>query len=297
LEELKDVELKLISGYPNIQFRYAKSLLSPNVTLSDFFKGLDIEPSTHKYRSVVTNQRVLSNHAYDYDDDYDIERKNIYPSDDIYITDIGQKYLLLNDTYLLQVAKANTSFKKVVEWFIPDYRHIDGSIKRSRYNSEEPEVWDSILFCNPFQYPLTTGAAEIVENNTFRGQSIIYWSNPDDEILLRVTKALSFKNRAFEKEKKDSREIVNWGGNEYQKTNVEGELHIINKRNEKIEVIIKKHFTGNIINADDKPKLTLKEDGVISANPKNELRWKINLEPNEEKVLKYKYNVLVLIDD
>jgi hypothetical protein len=295
LEDFERINLKLISGYPNIQFEYAKSLLSPDVSLSEFIRSINITPSSRSRRSVLGNQIALNNASFDRDE-YEFNSESLYPSDDIYVSEIGEKDLSFEDTILLELAKEKTSFKKVVEWVIPDYRNSDGQIKRDYIDSREQVAWDSLLFANPFNYPLTTGPAEIVENGLFRGQSTIYWSNPGDEVLLRITKALSFKIRAFEKEEKDSREIINWGGNEYQKTNVIGELYFINRRKESIEAIIKKDFTGNIISTDEKPNLTLKEDGVITANPCNELRWKISLQSNEEKTLKYKYSVLVRVD-
>jgi len=48
-----------------------------------------------------------------------------------------------------------------------------------------------------------------------------------------------------------------------------------------------------LISADASPESKLLEEGVYSANQRNELTWTVTLKPGQEKTLNYRYSVLV----
>lgn len=120
-----------------------------------------------------------------------------------------------------------------------------------------------------------------------------YWVNPGEETTLHVTKALSVRTRSVEQELEGKREIVWIGGEDYRKTTVQGELRANNHRKEPITLIIRRRFSGDLLEADGFPKSTLLEEGVYSVNKRNQLTWSETIEPGEEVKLTYHYTVLV----
>jgi hypothetical protein len=120
-----------------------------------------------------------------------------------------------------------------------------------------------------------------------------YWVNAGEETSVRVTKALSIRTRQTEREEEGQRDLVYIGGRSFRKVAVAGELAVNNHRKEEVKVVIRRCFSGELVSADGEPKKTLREEGVYSANARNELSWTVSLKPGEEKTLKYRYTVLV----
>ena len=57
--------------------------------------------------------------------------------------------------------------------------------------------------------------------------------------------------------------------------------------------MIRRRFSGELLEADGKPECVLREEGVYSVNKRNELTWTITLKPGKETTLSYRYTVLV----
>ena len=74
---------------------------------------------------------------------------------------------------------------------------------------------------------------------------------------------------------------------------MEGELAVSNHRKETVPIVIRRRLSGELVSADDAPKVALREEGVYSVNKRQEMLWTFPLKGGEEKKLKYTYTVLV----
>jgi hypothetical protein len=107
---------------------------------------------------------------------------------------------------------------------------------------------------------------------------------------------LSLRTAAVEQEEKDQpREVTTFGGRNFQLVRVKGELTLGNHRAEPITVVLRRQFTGDLLQADGNPTNVLLADNVYTANRRNELTWTIVLKPGEQQTLTYHYKVLVWI--
>ncbi|MFM8270750.1 MAG: hypothetical protein ACKODX_00225, partial [Gemmata sp.] len=93
--------------------------------------------------------------------------------------------------------------------------------------------------------------------------------------------------------KDTARELIWIGGRQYRRTAVEGELSVSNHRKEDIKLLVRRRFSGELVQADATPKQTLREEGVYSVNKRQELVWTVALKSGEEKKLRYSYTVLL----
>ena len=171
--------------------------------------------------------------------------------------------------------------------------HLGIDLSRS-WVVDDGEAWDAVRFQNPLDYPMTTGPAMIVAKGRFNGQRTSHWVNPGERTTLRITKALSIRTRSTEHEVPGEREYVDVGGRRFRKTEVTGELLVCNHRKESVQAVIRREFSGELLEADESPENKLREEGVYSVNPRHQLQWSLNLEPGQEKTLRYRYSVLVL---
>jgi hypothetical protein len=215
--------------------------------------------------------------------------------DDMHFESIGPRILAAGDSLALEIAAGNTSYQRVVEWIIEDDRDEYGRYNY-RNNEQKPdssEPWDAVKFANPLRFPMTTAPAVMVEGGKFRGQSVAKWVNPGQQVCLRITKALSVSTQYAEVEEEKQREGLEIGGRGYYRTKVKGSITIHNTRGKAALLNVRKQFSGEMIEATDKPRATLRTEGVRRINPRRDLEWDIEIPAGQEKVVTFRYSVLV----
>jgi hypothetical protein len=298
LANLEDAEVRLISGYPSVQFAHVRSLLSPGTTLAGFFQELSMGAARMAVSmgNSVTMQNLVMNNTRE---SFNLSLGAIPTGEgvDLHYQPIGKRTLNEGDTVAVMVGKGNAEYERIVEWLVPDARNEYGLFDNRGHDSDDDAAWDALKFKNPLSYPMTTGSVLVTANGMFNGQRTAYWVNPGEETVLHVGKALSIRTRALENEQQqkgaNGRDITWIGGRQYRQSVVDGELAVSNHRKESIQSVIRRRFSGELIRADGSPKSSLLEEGVYSLNKRNELVWIIPLKPGEERTLKYTYSVLV----
>jgi hypothetical protein len=294
--DVADAEVFLISGYPSIEFSHVDGLIGPEQTLSSFFQQLSTRPRGPQGNAMVQQQMVLSNSRQ-----ADADAAPVVPADetvDVHYESIGRQTIAAGDALALDVGSGEATYQRIVEWTLPDLRNEHGYFVEDYRRQQDPEkyddaAWDAVKFKNPLPFPMTTAPATFVQENRFLGQSLSAWVGKDDETTLRITKALSVRTSATETEDPNSKRIeVSVAGSSYRKITANGELVLTNTRKVDVLVVIKRRFSGDLLSADEKPEVTLREEGVWSVNRRNELKWNLTLKPGETKTLKYRFEVL-----
>ena len=298
LGELTGAEVRLISGYPSVEFAHVRSLLSPRATWTEFFQQLANAPQRDS--DAASQVVVLSNSRSPHRTVRPEAALGAIPTGegaDLHYQPIGPRTLAVGDALALTVAKGKAGYERVVEWLVPDARDESGRSDGNPRHGDD-DAWDALLFKNPLPFPMTTGPATVSAGGRFNGQRTSYWANAGEETSLRVGKALRVRTRAGETEQqpKDGgrdRDVVWVGGRQFRKAAVAGELGVSNHRAEATRVLIRCQFSGDLVQADGPPKATLRAEGVYSVNRRNELAWSVPLKAGEERTLKYSYTVLV----
>ncbi len=295
LTSLREVEIRLISGFPSVKYGGIDSPLSPRTTWTNFFQQLTSASSQSQSPGVFS--QIASN---------TVRMPQFAPavpaepgeSVDLHFQSIGRHSLEPGESLSIPVASAEAGYERVIEWNIPDTRDAHGRYiseheRRSHPDKYEESAWDAIGFANPFDFPMTTAPAMLVANGKFQGQQDSNWTNPGVKTTVRINKALSLSTRAVEHEVPETRENLRIAGNNFYKTQVEGELSIENHRGQPVVVNVKRRFSGDLVRADGEPAQQLLEEGVYSINKRNELSWRLELAAGAKAKLVYRYAVLV----
>lgn len=302
LADLREVEIRLISGFPSVKFGGVDSPISARQTWTNFFQQLANAASNsgvNQFSNVVSQQMVVSNQI----GHGGAGGAALGPADegesvDLHYQNVGRHSLAPGESLALDVADAKAEYERVVEWNIPDTRAPNGRYIDEYHRQQDPEkyedsAWDAVVFKNPFDFPMTTAPAMLVHDGKFQGQQTSTWTNPGSETSVRITKALSVATRSTEHEIPDSRQNLRIAGNDYYKVQVQGEITMKNHRGRPATVVIKRQFSGEILETDGDPDEQLLEIGIYSINKRNQLKWRVELDPGEESVIKYRYEVLV----
>jgi hypothetical protein len=298
LEDAAGAKIYLISGFPSVTFAHVSSPMSLNTTWASFFQQLSQQARPPSGLAHALTQQLVTTNAYAPAPGVDLSAAPFGEGPDIHYQPIGRRDLKAGDSLAFSVASASASYERIVEWVVPDTRDPDGRYLPEHRRNENPEdyqdsVWDALRFRNPLPFPMTTAAVMIVGDGQFHGQQMCYWTNKGETATVHVTKALSIRTRSVEHEVEGEREVVHPGGRRFQKTQVKGELTVSNHRDETVNLLIRRRFSGDLLEADGAPKCTLLEEGVWSVNKRNELSWTIDLKSGEEMTVTYKYQVLV----
>lgn len=297
LMALKDVDLQLISGFPNVEFSHVDSPLWQGTTLAGFFQQVSQKPNSSGAGMITQNAMMYNSGRAESVPLPDLKEAGA-TSQDLHFESLGRRSLEAGDALALDVASGETSYERVVEWTVVDKRDPWGRWLEQAINGKEgdgsSEAWDSVIFQNPLKFPMTTASATIREKGEFRGQSQSNWTNPGQRSCLHVTKALSLQTYHTEIEESGKREQEVWvGGRRYYRATVKAEATMKNYRSNATTLLLRAQFSGDLIEADQKPADTLRREGVYSVNQRHELEWKLSLDPGAEKKLVYRYTVLV----
>ena len=304
LMDLKDTDVSLISGYPNVQFGHVVSPLSASQTWQHFFQQLGGRGGDTEFSNSIMLQNAAYSGGRDASGDVAVA-PNLGDTIDLHYHSIGKRTLHKGAAFSMATGKAEAGYKRIVEWTIPDNRDEWGNPSNNRRvdpSTGEPlqdDVWDALKFKNPLPFPMTSAPVMVTTEGRFSGQSQVLWTNMGEEATVRVNKALSIRARNVEYENQIAdqgqaeRDVIYIGGRRFRKVTVNGEMRLCNHRAADIEMIIKRQFSGDYVNADAAPKIDLREEGVWTINKRNELTWTITLQPNAEQTIKYQYSVLI----
>lgn len=305
LADLKDVNVNLVSGFPNIRCADVTSPMSTKFDLNTFFSQLSGGMGYARDSSMMMNQARVYEAL-----PVSAKRKGLSPlpesgaTEDIQITSAGKVTLAAGDALYLPLASAEASYERLVEWNIPDNRNEYGRPLNRDSQTASGELWDAVRFKNPFERAITSSPVEIVDGDKVLGQSETGWVNPGESTVVKITKALTVVGKAVEYEaagvpkadsslKRINEERIVLAGYTYRKPEVIGELTLKNYRRSNARVLVNLEFSGELISADGNPKRSMPERGIYSVNQRNRLEWEVELKPGEELKLNYKYSVLV----
>lgn len=288
LEDLDQVDLELISGFPNVEFLRAVSPFASNVTWSDFLSRLQ-QPAAN-VSAFGGQSNVASNIGQLFTNSVagmgDMPQASIALEDgaDIYYHPVGKQSLRRGEAQLLTTGTASAEYERIVEW------RVNRSV-RENVNSglAQEDIWDAVRFKNPLPFPMTTGPAMVEAKGRFLGSKTIFWAAPGDETVAYISKALSV--RAGYEEVEVSRNEVTALNQHLYETVVKGTLRIQNPRTEAVTMLIREDFSGALLRADGDPVSTVGSAGPGQRNPSTKLKWKTTLDAGQERslVLEYKF--------
>ena len=296
LMPIKNAEMRLISGFPSIHFANVNSPMSTRTSWSGFFQQLNnVASGKSSSSSMMPLQAPMYSNFRAPESAIDLSAIPSGEGADLYFHSIGRRTLDPGDSLTLETASGKAKYERIVEWIVPDTRDVNGraiTTSNSKNKKADDMPWDALRFRNPLEFPMTTAPAMMVANGRFLGQQPSYWVNVGEQTTLRVTKALSVRTRSTEHEIEGSREEHYAYGRRYRKAEVEASVLANNHRNERVKLVIRKRFSGELISAEGNPQKTLRQDGIWSINQRNELIWTVELDPGEEIHYQYTYSVL-----
>jgi len=294
VEDLEDVTLHLITGFPNIRFADVPSPLSLTLTLSQFFQYLANPPRAplQILANVLVQQAAAGPGTPR--PGYTVPAAG-QAAEDLFLYPVEHVTLAKGETGYYPVLTGYVPYKHVYQWDIPDYVNAEDRYQRPAQPDEEerPQVWHTIRLENKTSLPWTTAPAMTVARGQIVAQDTLTYTPVNGTTTLKLTRAVDVSAEEQELEIDRVRNFARFYGYEYDKVTVEGKLRLESFKDETISMEVTKTFSGELISSAPEADVQQLARGLKSMNPTTLLTWHMQVKPDEVKDITYQYTVLV----
>lgn len=308
LIDLKNVSVRLITGFPNMQFKEILDPFTANMP-GDQWLGTLSAPGGPGGGGFGGGGRgrageMMSQNAYAPIVDRDINWGGV-PSEgaggeqigDLFFYDLDKFNSKKNSRLYQNLFRFEAAYKHIYTWDIEDQVDANGNYKPMPPNGQQDaeEIWHTIKFKNGSGKPLTTAAATIFNKGELIGQTMLSYCMADGDCDVRINKALDVRPDANEEEVERERGAIKDRNNypRYDLVTVKGTLLVMNGRKDKVQMTITKNLTGEVISKTGDPTVTKTTRGLRQVNTTSRLVWKPEVKGGEKLSLEYTYKLYV----
>lgn len=302
IEDLDNVEVRCIVGYPNFQYKYLSDPLSSGQNLADFlrelFKGERSSSSRYDNGSIA-QQALFSHNIAEFAPSApampEVPEDGDWNEDLFYLPPITVT-MKRGDRATFMLAEEDVEYRHLYTWNVSDTIPVnDRGYYDNNGNShaEKPAIWHEIELINQGKRPWTTGPAMVVRDAMPLSQDTLNYTSSGGRTTVRITRATDVSGQAREYEKNRQAGAKRIYGSQYDLVNVRGELSLRNNRREPVEVRVTKTTTGTISSSEPGAKVEVRAEGLRPVNQISTLIWNVDLEPGDETKLIYNAGIYV----
>ncbi|HRJ27188.1 MAG TPA: hypothetical protein PLO61_06735 [Fimbriimonadaceae bacterium] len=293
LVELKEADVKLITGYPNLPFIGILDPANRDVTMDQFLNGLmslGSEGAFRGRREMMTQNAGPRGGGWDADQLPDAAN---FQAEDLFFYRIPKASLKVGDRGLFTLTQFQAPYSHLYEWEVQDFG-VDG--RYSPPDEDQPgDVWHSLKFKNSGDIPLTTAPAMTVQRGEVLGQDTVKYTSKGAEVRLRITKALDVVATATEEERSRDTIELPWGAGKrtFDRVTLAGTLTITNRKSTSVDMRIEKSLTGEVLTVSNSGQATKLGAGVRALNSRNQIVWSVPVEAGKTLKLEYTYRLVL----
>ena len=306
VNDLENIHLDLVTGYPNTRFGYVGSPVAMSQNLHSFLTDLASDKKGRYFTRGSTAYQLAYNMPITLSRGGPMSESEIgsgYPtqeegtiSEDLFLYPVDNFSLKCGETACIPLFTTEVPYEHIYTWKIPDDLDENERYQQANKKDDQPdfeEVWHSCRMTNNMKMPWTTAAAEFVKDGQFTGQDICYYTAPGAETTVRINRAMNVVAERSEIELSRERSAATFYGYHYDLVKVKGDLKIKNHQDKSVTVEVTKSLSGEVLDRAPEAKDTKTAKGLQRVNPRHELVWEFELSPGQEKNISYTYSVYI----
>ena len=296
LGDLKDVEARLITGFPNVPFA---SILDPFTAGTSAAQFADAMVSSGGFGGggFAPGAAQMSQNAYkmekDFGDSMEIKSLPGMTAEDLFFYRRPDVSLQQGERGYYILFKKETEYEHIYAWDIANTIQSDTDYGRGPVDPYD--VWHSLKFPNKSELPWTTATATTFKQGEILGQDMMSYVSIGSDALVKITKALDVNADQTEEEinrERGAYRLPN-SGTVYDLVTLKGSLQVINRKSEDIKMRITRNFTGDLVSADGSPKVTKTAKGLRQINSNGRLAWEQSVGAGKTLNLTFTYKVFI----
>jgi hypothetical protein len=307
--DLNGVDVKFVTGFPNLQFADIASPLAMKENLAQFLQSLIRGQSERGQMALggVMSNAMVQRQVMAYDNMSSIAGEMpVMPAygaaevgktaEDLFLYPVEKMRLAKGEVGYFPLFTESVPYKHIYRWEIPNYVNQDGSYYdqgRQQREPEQQEVWHCIRLDNVMKLPWTTAPAEIVEDGVILGQDTLNFTPVKEKGTVKITRAMNIKAEQIELEKERKHNAAQWYNTNWDLVTVEGKLSVTNNQDKPITLEVTKSLSGEVKAMQPEAKLEKLAKSLRMVNANVRLTWTMELAAGEQKEMEYTYEVYV----
>lgn len=296
LLDLDNARVRLITGFPNLQFSNILDPLTSRMSLDDWLRslnpgmamqsgGLGGGGGAFANRAVEARPSAApgggpGNPFFGQGDVIaDGDNATGEQLEDLFFYDIEGVSLKKGSRSYQYLYKFEVPYKRVYTW--------DGE--------QGTPVQNKIKFKNTNGKPISTAAASMFNKGEIVGQGMMNYTGANMEAELVVSRSLDFvTSSTTDVVERQTGAIKDKKGNPITDlVTYETELEVQNPKSDPVNFQVKKMVFGEVLKSEPKPANDTNRTGVRGSNPTNVLTWDMKLEPGTTQKIVIRYKTYV----
>lgn len=297
LGELANVDLKFVTGFPNVPWSTLQEPLLSGQSVDQFTGflasiGLPSGGFRGRADAMTQNAGGQAGAPMDFDGGFAVNTGGGSQAEDLFFYNRSGISLKRGDRgfYILFQAKS-------------DYDHLytvdlsDSVQQNTRYvgGQEGPaDVWHSLKLKNTSGQPLTTAPVTVFKEGQILGQDTMTYTSAGAPLMVKMSKALDIRVEATEEEVKRERSALRTpNGVVYDLVTLKGTISMRSYKAIDVAMRIQKEVTGEVTESTGNPAVVKLAKGLIEINPRSKLTWTPTLGAGKTMEVTFTYKVYV----
>lgn len=299
LMDFDNVDLDLITGFPNLKYAGVPSPIAMRQNLNEFMRALygaengdrPVPMAMAQMNSYRAKTLADVEAAWSEDDmppDFQVPA-TVTQAEDLFFYPVKNFTCKYNETVTTTLFSGEVPYSHVYTWDIPDQIALRSYNRGNSGDGGEQDVWHCIRMKNDFKLPLTTGIVEFTSNGYISGQGMIQFTAPGQDATVKINKSMEM----IVKQSENVLETTPLPKSNDKKLLVEGTLLMKNLSNKPMDMEITKQIIGAPKEASDGGEFRQRPDRFLGGrNTAGTFVWKVQVPPGETKSVTYQYTFI-----
>lgn len=293
LEPIKDADIRLVTGFPNIPFLNVPDPFSATVS-ADAYLGQILGRSTQD----MLQNRGMPN-GFGTQLGYRAAEANIVPlpisdlegfsSEDLFFYRQDKVDLKRGDRGYYVLLQFKSRYSHIYTLNVPQLP-LDNNTPR---NQTPLETWHELKVTNTSKQPLTTGTVVTVKDGELLGQDMLTYTPAGGDQFVKITKALDVSaDQAEEEVSRTKGEIKDRFNNPvWDLVTIHGKIVVTSRKKDPIKMKVEKELAGEAVGAGHEGKTTKFVRRLYDVNTPSKVTWEVDVKPGEKLELDYTYKL------
>jgi hypothetical protein len=305
VEDLTDAEAFFVVGVPNFQFADRWSPMALQQTLVEYMRDAERPMENRQFSNAIMGQRasvmVQGREAETFQ--ATVGALEGAPEEDLFLYRRPGVTLAKGERATYNIFAANVGYEHIYEWTVTDDPQVDvygNRVDNQRSNNPADQqvsnvVWHSVRLKNGSGFPWTSAPAMVISGTKALSQDTLLYTPKGASTNLKMTIATDVRTDKKELEVDRQPKALYRNGSEFEAVTVEGTLKVKSYKSKEIALKVYRSLVGEVISATEAGKTEKLGEGVRGVNPTSRITWDVKLKPGEEKVITYRYKILVRV--
>ena len=305
VEDLTEADVFFVVGVPNFEFADKLSPMALQQTLAEFILSAgrrDYDRANQFSNALMSQRAVVQNEASAAASfSATVGELEGAPEEDLFLYTRPGVTLAKGERATYNIFATTAACEHIYEWEVTDNPRVDvyGNPLNTSYSNPPSDqkvinaVWHSLRLKNGSKFPWTSAPAIVISGTKPVSQDTLSYTPKGASTNLKLTIATDVRTDKKETEVDRQPRATTRSGSYYDAVTVEGTLKVKNYKSKDIALKIYRSLIGEVLTTTDNGKTEKLAEVIRSMNPTSRITWDLVFKPGEEKIITYRYKILV----